>query len=231
VSETLFGYDLEAISIALRNGLRDIVERLGRRAVRDADGNVTSVIRPQVVWRDERQPFVNPTTGTIVKLSLQGRKIHGTPEQRITEDLDAEGAEIKVDVFTHKAVTLRVLIESFDQKGQAADLLAERIRGRFYRPWTHAELSALNCSVIRVEDSQNLPKTYDKHVWSVAAFDVRLNAASIDLQDEWDGELLEGESTDATTYIETVTTSAPIEPPPFDAIASDNVTTIPQPSA
>lgn len=150
-----------------------------------------------VVWRDQRGE--HPADGVVVKLHTRAFATVGTPEQR-TREVAVAGAEILTDVCEQKTFTLQVLVECFDQVTTAHEL-AEKIRGRLYRPYALSALREVNCAVLKTEASVELTTKHDKRLWSVAAFDVRLGWATTDVQEDFDAELTGAEETDATGYI------------------------------
>lgn len=178
----------------LRDRIESVVERISGHA--------------HVVWRDQRQQM--PADGIIVKLHVRSLRSVGTPEQREREVLDDPGAEIKTDVVDQKALTLQVMVECFDQVATAHELL-EKMRPRFWRPWTLGQLSEVDCAVQRIDATVELPTSYDRRVWSAAAFDVLLAWVTVDTQEDFDAELEAGDETDATTFIETITFAGPAE--------------------
>lgn len=178
----------------LRTRISEVVERISGHA--------------HVVWRDQRGEF--PADGVIVKLHVRSLRSVGCPEQRTREVLDDVGTEIKFDVVDQKQLTLQVMVECFDQVATAHELL-EKMRPRFWRPWTLDQLAGVDCAVQRIDATVELPTSYDRRVWSAAAFDVLLAWVAVDTQEDFDAELEAGDETDATTFIETVTFAGPAE--------------------
>lgn len=184
----------------LRARLKLVVQRLAR----------TPAGAGHVQWRDERQ---EQSTGVKVTLLTRSPKTQGTPELRTRfvvgdvgdPDLDPPvvGTEIKNDVCSQKQLTLQVLVECFDQTVTANDL-CEQLRDRFYRPWTLTKLREVNCAVLVVEGTNDLPRVYDKRVVSASAFDVRLGWSTTDTQEDFDASAGADDVSDADTWIETV---------------------------
>lgn len=172
-----------------RTALLALIERLSGHA--------------QVVWRDQADPFIDPTTNTIVRLHLRGFQSVATPEARRREIGTAPSITIATDIVDQKVFTLVVLVECLDQEVTAVEV-SERIRTRLYRPASLAALRAVDCGLQLVGASQDLRTTYDKRVVSAASFDVRLAWLQVDLQEAFDDELTGDEVTDAATWIEHV---------------------------
>ena len=122
-------------------------------------------------WRDQTRDFIDPRDQARCLIKVIADQDIGTPEYRITDDVDCG-----YDIRQLKILTLQAQVESVSMDAsERARAHINDIRLRLWRPSILAALRVINTSLIDIGNTTVVDTTRDDRALSVANADIRLH--------------------------------------------------------